>query len=126
MATKSASLRLILEYKDDTTESPSKDFDETLTLLDFDDATPGRRKKLTTTASDEALTFTDAIGLIVFSHNYPFSYRLKSAETLIGPTMLAVVGFAPDTTDGFHTTSILLTGNGDNVADLEIWIIEKP
>lgn len=123
MATKSASLRLILEALNDTGEAAEKELDTTKDLDSYTDITPGRRIALAAAAADQAVAFTDAIGIVLVSHDNPFSLRLAAGETLLEDlTVFVVWGSATD--DGVHQTSVLLTGNGDNIADIEVWIIE--
>lgn len=121
-------VRLIAEYVADTGEAPSKELDTQasttpLTLSGFTDITPGRKLKLSPTADDYEVAFTSASVLIVFSHDYPFSYRLAAGETLVGPTRLVALA-GDDDAVGALAGPVLLTGNGTNQADLEIWIVE--
>ena len=131
MATMKAALRIVLQHLNDTGESPEKSIDTDsidragLTLSGYEAITPGSRIKLAAAAAYQAVTFTDAIAIVIVSRDYPFSLRLAAAETLM-ENLRAFLVFADDTLDGVITTSFLLTGNGDNTADLEIWIIEKP
>lgn len=125
MATKSATLRTLLTAVNDAGEEPEKSLDESFVLASFTDFTPGRRIRLAAAAADQAVTFTDAIALLVVSHDYPFSLRLAAAETLL-ENLRSFLVWADDEDSGVHQTSVLLTGNGTNVADLEVWIIEKP
>lgn len=122
-------VRLLLQHVADTGESPTSELDtqasSTPVLLSgFTDITPGRKLKLAPTADDYAVTFTSASTLVVFSHDYPFSYRLADGETLVGPTRLWVGAACDDETVGAIDGPILLTGNGQNQASLEIWIVE--
>ena len=125
MATKGASLRLVLETVNDTGDTPAKSVDETFDLTSFTDLTPGRRIALATTADDQPVAFSDAIGVVVLSHDYPFGIRLAAGETLMSNVRLFVV-YADDENAGVLTGSFLLTGNGTNVADIEVWLIEAP
>lgn len=131
MPTMNAALRIVTEHMNDTGDSAAKSLDSDqvnrggLTLSGYEDATPGRRIRLGTAAADQALSFTDAIAIVIVSHDYPFSLRLAAGETLL-TNLRAFVVWADDTDDGVHQTSCLLTGNGTYAADLEVWIIEKP
>lgn len=124
MATLSTAMRFVLEQYNDTGESPAKDFDERLQLAAFTDHTPGRRLQLQADDEDRPFTFTNAVALLIFSHDEPFALRLAADETLMsGLRMFVVWG---DAVDGeVVSTSVLLTGNGETDSDLEIWIIEK-
>jgi hypothetical protein len=124
-AIRSATLRVIVDMQDDTGAAPSKSLDETGLLTLIKNATPGRRLILAPDADDEVVTFTNVAGLVIISHDYAFALRLAGGEALLDNLQMFVV-WAKDTTAGAHTTSVLLTGNGTNEADLEIWIIEKP
>lgn len=122
---KEASLRLILDSLNAAGESPEKTLDETLDLSGYKSITPGQRIALAAAASDEAVTFTDVIGLVVMSHDNPFSIRLAAGETLVANQRLFVI-WANDEDTGAIQTSVLLTGNGVNEADIEVWKIEAP
>ena len=124
-ATQSFLARLILQHIPDTGSAAEKEFDEELTLSGFDSLTPGQRLKLSNSATDQAVTFTDAIGVWIFSHDNPFDWRLAAGETLVENARLLFM-MADDTDDGLHQISILLTGNTANDSNLEIWLIEKP
>lgn len=130
MATQNAALRLVLQHMNDSGEEPEQELDTDridqagLTLSSYSSFTV-KRIALAAAAADQAVTFTDAIGLIIVSRNYAFSIRLAAAETLVANTRLFVI-WADDEDDEALSTSVLLTGNGDNVADIEVWIFEKP
>ena len=129
--TQNAALRIVLQHMADTGESPEQSIDTDkigrsgFTLSGYDDITPGRRLLLAVDADDQALAFDDAIGVLLVSRDYPFSLRLADGETLM-TNLRAWLAFADDTDAGVLQTSVLLTGNGVNAANLEIWIIEKP
>lgn len=124
MAVKSAVLRLLLSSIDDTGYDPSKEADASLTLSGYTDITPGRRLTLAAGASDQALSFTEAVGLVIISHDNPFKLRIAAGETLL-TNLRRFVLWCDDEDDGARATSVLLTGNGSTPADLEVWIIEK-
>lgn len=130
-ATMNAAFRLVLQHMNDTGESPEKTLDTDLldrsglVLSGYEDITPGKRIRLTPAAADQAVTFTDALLVAIISRDYPFSWRAGLGETLFENVRFMVVG-GYDTTAGVAQTSVLLSGNGTNEADLEIWIIEKP
>lgn len=127
MATQQATLRVVTQHRDDTSESPSKTQDETFTLQGYDGITFGQIYKLPAAAVDVAITFTAPIGLTILSHDNPFKYRLFTGETLIGPVIFCCPGWAPDEDAAITArTSILLTGNGDTPSRLEFVIVEKP
>ena len=121
--TPSASLSLVLSQINDVGESPAKTLSEVLALSGFTDITPGRRILLAAAAADQAVTFTDAIGILIFSHDYPFSLRVTAGQTLLeGLRCFLVWAHAEDV--GIHQTSVLLTGGGTYPSDLEVWTIE--
>lgn len=128
---KTLTCRTVLELVNDSGEPPEKALDTAgidryaLLLSGFTDITPGRRIRLAAAAADQALTFTSAIAILIVSHDYPFSLRLAAGQTLLANLRQFLV-FCDDTADAAAVTSVLLTGNGDNVADLEVWIVEKP
>jgi len=122
---KEATARLVVQSFNDTGEPAEKTLDETLLLSGFYDITPGRRMYLAASASDTAVTFTDVIGLVLYSHSNPFKLRLADAETQLDNLRMFVV-MADDEDDGAHQTSVLLSGNGSTPSDIEIWLIEKP
>ena len=124
MATKQLTSRQILALADDTGEPSKKDFDETLTQSGFSDLTPGRRIQLAAAASDQALTFTAGSFVKIYSHDNGFKIRLAADETLSGLIRHFCIE-AQNATNAALTTSVLLTGNGSTVADLEVWIVEK-
>lgn len=123
----SASLRLLLEHINSPGEEASSSFDEALTLKGtsgLQDVTAKRRMRLPAAASDQALTFTNAAAVILWSHDNGFKVRLGAAETLTG-LLRAFVLWAKDEATAAKSTSVLLTADGTNAVDLEIWIIEK-
>jgi hypothetical protein len=127
--TPSLALRLILQYIADTGEAPSKEIDTQasptpLVLDSFTDITPGRKLKLSPSADDQSLSFTNAAVLVIYSHDYPFGLRLADGETLV--SNLRLFQFAlDDVASAGLAGPVLLTGNGQNQADLEIWIVES-
>ena len=125
MPTKSATLRLLLSVINDVGDQPEKEFDESLVLDSFATFTPGGRLLLAAAGADVAVTFTDAIGLLIFSHDNAFSLRLAAGEALLG-NLRCHLFFCDDEIAGAHVTSVLLTGNTVTPSDIEYWIIEKP
>lgn len=123
--TQSVIARLILQHVSDTGETPEKEYDEEYTLTGFADITPGRRLKLAAAAADQALTFTDVIGILITSRDNPFDLKVGAGETAL-TNLRSFFVLAEDTDDGVHQTSVLLSGNGSNESNLEIWLIEKP
>lgn len=134
--TQSAALRLLLTHVNDTGDEArtlvdSSESASLPTLDGFEDLTV-KRLRLSPTADDQAVAFTRAAGLAIVSKDYPFFYRLAADETLVGPTLVAVLlwGDDPAVNDGDApaaglVTSILLTGNGTNEADLFVGIVES-
>lgn len=129
--TLNAALRLVVEHANDTGESPEKTLDTKaldragLVLSGYDSITPGKRLKLAPTDDDVEVTFTAAIGIVIVSRDYSFKLRHAVGETLLG-NLRAYVVWAADIDTEIATTSVLLTGNGADTSNLEIWIIEKP
>ena len=124
MATKSLSTRTIVTIENDVGDISEKGFDETLSQSGFSDVTPGRRLSLAAAADDQVLSFTAGSYLKIFSHDNGFKIRFASGETLSG-LLRSFEIVATNATNGALTTSVLLTGNGSSVSDLEIWIVEK-
>lgn len=132
----SAALRLILTHLEDTGAADVTLLDTSTgsalpTLSGFEDITI-KRLRLGPTADDQAVAFTRAAGLVIVSKDYPFYYRLAADETLVGPTLLAIVLWGDNEAVNDNTapaqgltTSVLLTGNGDNEADLVVAIVES-
>jgi len=125
MATKELALRMILQLREDLGASPEKTLDIQHSLSSFLDATPGRMIALAPAAANQALTFTAACALVIVSRDYPFSIRLAADETLITNQRFFVSATDDEDASGLET-SVLLTGNGSNTANLEVWIVEMP
>lgn len=130
MATKELFLRHVLELANDTGDAPEKTLDtdlipRALKLSGFTDVSPGRRVTVAPDADDQAVSFTAAIAFVAISHDYPFSLRLADGETLI-PNLRSFTVFADDEDAAVLEDGVLLTGNGQNAADVEIWIVELP
>ena len=125
MATQSLNHRLIVEHVADTGENPEKVYDEQYTLSEITDLTPGRRLTLAPGAADQAVAFTDCLGILITTRDYDFDLRLAAGETLLENLRTFFVA-SQDTDEGVHQASVLLTGNGSNEANLEIWLVEKP
>ena len=128
MATKSATLRGILSLINDVGESPSCDLDESLSLSGYKKIHHDRFP-LAAAAADEAMGITEElIGVIIFSHDYPFSLRMKAAEKQVTNTRLFVI-WGDDQLDAAYdglVDDILLSGDGSNEADIEAYLITKP
>lgn len=124
MATKSLTLALDLSQINDVGETPAKALIESFVLQGFTQFTTGRIA-LAAAASDTAIAFTAAIAVIIVSHDNAFKLRIAAGETLLA-NLKAFVVYADDALDHVRATSVLLTGNGTTVADLEYWIVEKP
>lgn len=125
MATRQLSLRPVLELRRDTSDSPGTTKDDTFTLDGFDNLTE-KKYSLAAAGADVIITWASCYAVEIRSLDYPFYYRLKTGETLVGPVMYCCPGIAPDMDAAIaSTSSILLTGNGDHLAELEITIIES-
>jgi len=124
MATPAATMRLILEQIADTGESPETTYDESFTLSGFEEDVT-KRILLETADADVAVTFTDAIAVLVFSIDNPFKLRLAGGETLLA-NLRAFLVWCDDEDDEALSTSVLLTGNGTNQARIRCLILEKP
>ena len=122
--TPSMTFRTILEQVNDVGESAAKDVDELLALSGIENWTAGQRLVLAAAAADQAVTFTDAVALFIFSHDEPFKLRLASGGTLLA-NLRCFLLVGDTTTTAVHSTSVLLTGNGVSPASLEIWKVEK-
>jgi len=119
-------VRLLAQAYNDTGEEAAAILDETLLCQGFGQRTIGRRIYVEPADADASISLgTNAIGLILYSHQYEFSYRLLAGETLVGPTRLAVVAWNDDTDTGALPAAILLTGNGSNRAEVEMWVVLK-
>lgn len=126
MATKSITLRALLESINDVGDSPSCDFDEAVVLSGWTSDTH-KHMSLPASAADLSLGLAaDAAMVFIYSHDYPFSVRLKAAEKLIGPVRFFAFAADDEAAVAYDAgpDAILLTGNGSNAADLEVFIIE--
>ena len=123
--TKNLEARVILKFRDDVGSSARSPLDETFTLDEYMDATPGRMLTLAADADDVAVTFTSACLLYIRSLDNKFSLRLEDGGVLLEN----LVSFGPlvsnAATNGCIDTSVLLTGNGSTTASLEIYIVES-
>jgi hypothetical protein len=110
--------------------NPGEEADKVLpfkaVLSELGDATCARRLQLAAAADDLPVTFGEASALYLVSRNGErFGWRLAAGETLV-ENQLAFLSQTRRTTDASGLqTSILLTGNGSTICDLEIWIVEK-
>lgn len=124
MAAPAASLRLILEQIADTGESPETTYDETWTIAGFEEVVD-QRILLSASASDQAVTITGALAVLVFSVDNPFKLRIKTGETLLAD-LRAFLIWCDDEDTAALATNILLSGNGSNQSRLRFFKIEKP
>lgn len=129
MAAPYAALRLIAEFFNDVGEEAADEIDtgqlpSPLPLLSVTDRN-AKRHTLANGATDEALTFTSAVALIIVTTDYPFTVKRASGETA-WTNVRSFCVWADDTDAAVATTSVLLSGNGANDAHLLIWVIEKP
>lgn len=125
MATKSVSVRVIIQQTDDTGEVADKGFDRTVELSSFSELTPGRRINLAASADDYEVAFTNASLLFVYSHTNKFGVRVADGETLQENLQMYGPFVSNAATNEVISGSILLTGNGSTPSDLEVWIVEK-
>lgn len=126
---KKASLRIMLDFLDDDGQKASESLDtDRLTggvLLAGYTAHDVKSLLLPAAATDQAVTFTDCIGIVIVTEDFEFSARLVAGQQLMA-NLRCFVAWAHDTAAGIWTTSILLTGNTVTPSDLRIYIIEKP
>lgn len=82
-----------------------------------------QRLLLPAAADDQALALGATAAFILWSRNdAAFSVRYADGETLIGPSICHIV-CAKRTSAQVFSGSLLLTGNGAEVADIEVWNI---
>ncbi len=118
---------MLLEHISSPGEEGETHFDEAYTLkgAGLKNVTAKRRMRLSATADDTALTFTAAAMLFIWSRNgVGFKVKLTAGQTMTGLLQSFMIGGLLETTTALGT-SVLLTGDGANEADLEIWIVEK-
>ncbi len=128
MATKSVTLRSVLNLIPDTGAEPECALDTSaiapLLLSGFKEEQI-RTLKLASADTDIAVAFTAPLVIVLFSDK-PFRLRMAAAETLLANTRYFAL-FADDINDVVHPgASILLTGNGTDEALVRIVIVEKP
>jgi len=126
---KSASNRGIVDFLDDAGNKASESLDtDRLTgglVLSGYTAHSVASIYLLSGDTDLAVTFTNAIGLLIVSEDNEFSLRLAGGETLLTDIRkLEVWGHV--STKKVASTSVLLTGNGVTPSKLKVYIIEKP
>ncbi len=129
MATKRATIRVILEVQSDTDEPADCVFDSAdlpVAMSILSGFTSWRREELLlgASAADQALTFTDAIAILLVSDT-AFDYRHVAAEAL-QENLRMYLAWADDTADGIHQVSMLLSGNGVTPSQITAYIFEKP
>jgi len=129
MATKTATLQLILALLADVgeaalTEINSADLPFTIPALQGFTTLLHTELQLASGATDQAVSFTDAVGMFIVSDE-PFKLRLAAGEEQLD-NLRAWIVWADDTADGIHQTSVLLSGNGLTAANITTYIIEKP
>jgi len=122
-----ASLKIVAELQADSGLDPQcvLDTDEhpgPFTLSGYDEKTE-RTLALGPAAADQAVTFTAAAGLIMVSDE-PFSLRLAAGETLL-TDLRAFVLWSDSVANAVHETSVLLTGNGQHTAAVQMKLIER-
>lgn len=127
MATKSATLRSILELINDVGETPGCDLDEVISLSGWDNLTH-KQFKLAAAAADVPLGLTaDATLVVLYSHDNPFTVRLASGEKQVTSTRLFAFMGDDEAVAAYDTAGpddILLSGNGTNEASIDAFIIE--
>lgn len=121
-------LQVIAGIRPDTGRSISCELDtndsdfDPIVLTGF---TKWRHERITVAAAvtDQAYTFTEAVGLIVFSSE-PISWRLVAAQALV--ERVRFFGWVGDTAlNDVHSTSVLLTNPGTETAHIDVIVIEK-
>jgi hypothetical protein len=127
MATKSATLRAILELIKDVGETPGCDLDEAISLSGWTNMVH-KEFTLAAAAADVPLGLVnDASLVIIFSHDNPFSVRLESGAKQITSTRIFAFMGDDEAVAAYDTAGpddILLSGNGTNAASIEAFIIE--
>lgn len=104
---------------------PDNTLDESINLDGLEDVSV-RKRVLSASAADEAVAFTNCIAAIIVTKDTSFQLRLAGGETLMPNLRAFIVWGHTESGTACLTTSFLLTGNGSNEANLEIWLIEKP
>lgn len=79
---------------------------------------------LAAAADDQDFLFTDALAVVLTSDE-PFGLRLAAGEKLV-PNLRAFLVWGHDETAEVLSTSVLLTGNGDNECIIKALVIEMP
>lgn len=130
MATKSSTLEIILEILNDVGETPACTLTPSpvLTLSSWLKRSD-LRFTLDNAATDQALGITEElIAVVIYSHDYPFSARLKTGEKLLTNGRLFVWWGDDELESAYDGTAddILLTGNTDNDSDIQAVLITKP
>ena len=127
MATKSASLRIIVDTYADIGASPECAFDDTLALSGFT-AKVHQDVVLPNGAVDDATIVTwsnDLIALVVVSDT-PFSARLAAGETQMTNQRVFVAWADDEIDEVLAAGALVLSGNGSNDSNLRVLKIEKP
>ncbi len=128
MATKAITVRVIVESVDDEGEVPKKLFDERYTLSGYTNVTPGLRQRVSAAASDVEFAHTTPAMIMVASHDNPVTIKLAAGETEIEDCMLLLAVANQSTTamgQLVATTEVLVSGNGNDAADIEHWTVTK-
>ena len=122
-------VRLLVDFMDDDGQEAAESLDTDrltggLVLGDYV-AKSVLDLQLGAAAVDQAVTFTAALMLLVVSSDYPFKLRLAAGQAQMPNARLWMV-MTDDEDEAAHTTSILLSGNGTNPAQIKVYILEKP
>lgn len=118
-----ALLTLLVQHSDNSHGTPSKELDQQLRLDGYSDFSV-KRLALPPGAADQAVALINCIAVVVFSHDHPFGVRLGEGETLLEHQRLWISWCASK--DEGAVAELLLSGNGDNTANLEVWLFEQP
>lgn len=128
MATKAITVRVIVESVDDEGEVPKKLFDESYTLSGYTNLTPGLQQRVGAAAADVELAHTTPAMVMVASHDNPVTIKLAAGETELEDCVLFLAVAHQSTTamgQLVATTEVLVSGNGQDAADIEHWTVKK-
>lgn len=100
-------------------------FDESVVLEGYKTADLNKRLQLAPSAEDVSVTFQGPGLLVIQSRDYPFGIRMAAGETLLSNLRHFSLGGADLTASVHPGGSVLLYGNGENVANLFLRVVES-